>query len=70
MHWNTTLGEKWPDGRDFRDEGPNPFERDGRGQIKSPGAISQVIRQDVARARAMCRAAGEPLSNWFAVNPR
>lgn len=68
MKW-TTIGEKWPSPNDFKPE-ENPFKRDTNGAIKSVAAISTAIRQDNARARAMCRSAGEPLSAWFPDNPK
>ena len=74
MNWhthplnNTTIGEKWPDKkRDYVGE-PNPFERD-KGKIKSPSEISRLIKQDPAKARAMCKLAGESLAVWFPENP-
>lgn len=49
--------------------GENPFKRDPAGKIKSPGAISALIKSDPERAKRLAREAGEPESNWFSANP-
>lgn len=50
--------------------GENPFKRDASGKIKSPGAISALVKSDPERAKRLAREAGEPLENWFSNNPR
>ncbi len=49
--------------------GENPFKRDPAGHIKSPSAISALIKSDPERAKRLAREAGEPLENWFSANP-
>lgn len=58
------------DGEGGGSTGENPFKRDANGSIKSPGAISALIKSDPERAKRLCREAGEPISNWFSENPR
>ena len=65
--WNTTIGNRWPTPEP---PAPNPFERDAQGRIKSPTAIAKAIKQDPAKARILCRNAGEPTSAWFDDHPR
>lgn len=50
--------------------GDNPFKRDADGSIKSPGAISALIKSDPERAKRLAREAGENLAHWFPENPR
>jgi hypothetical protein len=64
---NTTIGERWPDKRDYANE-PNPFQRDPQGRA-NPTAIAKAIKNDPAKARIQCRNAGEPVSAWFGENP-
>jgi hypothetical protein len=48
----------------------NPFKRDANGKIKSPGAISALVKSDPERAKRLAREAGEPIENWVSNNPR
>lgn len=64
---NTTIGEKWPSPHERPAE--NPFLRDGNGRIKSPSAITKLVKENPQLARELCRQAREPLSAWFPDNP-
>jgi hypothetical protein len=50
--------------------GENPFKRGADGKIKSPGAISNLIKSDPDRAKRLAQEAGERWSDWAPSNPR
>jgi hypothetical protein len=49
-------------------EGGNPFKRDAKGE-RNLTAISALVKSDPARAKQLCRDAGENPAAWFPENP-
>lgn len=50
--------------------GENPFKRDASGSVKSPTAISALIKSDPERAERLAREVGEDINIWMPRNPR